>query len=295
MNKTIKVYTIGGGSHCAEFLKQSKPIEIVKDIGVSDLVILPGGADIYPAYYNHETGKNTSFNLKRDEVEYAEIRYAIQNGKLLLGICRGAQWLCIHAGGTLIQHVENHGREHDILLINENRKIRMSSLHHQMMNLSGIDPMKYKILARTVENLSNTYLNGVNMEIELPSDFVEPEIVYFNSIRGLAVQGHPEFMDKNSAAVKYVNLLIDELLEDDSYKYLQKKQVAGTIQNNPRPRAAVRNGIGVLDNSIRSAEAERMNQAQQQANVINLDADMSNNIIWFTASNNTRIQTNTNE
>ena len=211
----IKIYVVGGSNSYALFI--TRDFEIIDTIENSDLVIFTGGEDVTPSMYDESVGKYTSSNQDRDMYEIEKYNEAINNEKICIGICRGSQFLTVMNGGKLIQHVTNHaiGGLHKINIIDENRDIEITSTHHQMMFPFYINKTKYKIIAKSSTNLSGTYLNGDNrnMDINFIEDFVEPEIVYYNSTNCLCIQGHPEIMDKNSQAVRFINVLIDELLE----------------------------------------------------------------------------------
>jgi len=213
-DKTIKVYIVGGNtSYTGLFLDK---IEVVDDIQSANIVLFTGGEDIYPAIYEEDTGKYTSYNKARDDSERKMFYEARQYNKFILGICRGSQLITALSGGSLIQHVSNHGISgtHKIHLMNENVDIDITSTHHQMMYPFYMDKSKYQILAKSMVDLSTTYLDGNDNERSLPNDFVEPEIVYYNQTNALCIQGHPEYMPKNSSAVRYINVLIREYLED---------------------------------------------------------------------------------
>ena len=117
----------------------------------------------------------------------------------------------------MIQHVSGHGigGMHKIFIPSENRSIDITSTHHQMMWPFNLKEEDYSIIAHA-NGLSSTYLDGWNEERILPENFVEPEIVYYPKTNCLCIQGHPEYMDKKSDAVKFINLLVDDLLVEES-------------------------------------------------------------------------------
>jgi len=84
-----------------------------------DAVFLPGGADIDPVSYGtapHPMCDKT--DRDRDRVELALARWAIADGKPVLGVCRGMQLVNIAAGGTLYQDLATqyaNGIKHDYL------------------------------------------------------------------------------------------------------------------------------------------------------------------------------------
>lgn len=82
-----------------------------------DGLLLPGGGDVDPARYGqppHE--KSGNIDLERDEVELTLARWAVDEGKPLLAICRGIQVLNVALGGSLYQDIEAQvpgGGKHD--------------------------------------------------------------------------------------------------------------------------------------------------------------------------------------
>ena len=69
-----------------------------------DAVFLPGGADIDPATYGsdpHPLCDRT--DRERDRVEVALARWALEEDKPVLGVCRGMQLINVAAGGSLYQ------------------------------------------------------------------------------------------------------------------------------------------------------------------------------------------------
>lgn len=89
------------------------PIENnLSDIEKCDGVILSGGEDVHPRFYNkieylelcHEVDQG------RDEFEWKVLEYTKQNRLPLLGICRGLQVANVFFGGTLIPHIPAFGK-----------------------------------------------------------------------------------------------------------------------------------------------------------------------------------------
>ena len=71
-----------------------------------DAVFLPGGADIDPRSYGavpHPRCDRT--DRERDRVEVALAKWALEDDKPVLGVCRGMQLINIAAGGTLYQDI----------------------------------------------------------------------------------------------------------------------------------------------------------------------------------------------
>jgi putative glutamine amidotransferase len=71
-----------------------------------DAVFLPGGADIDPATYGadpHPLCDRT--DRDRDRVEVSLARWALEEEKPVLGVCRGMQLINVAAGGSLYQDI----------------------------------------------------------------------------------------------------------------------------------------------------------------------------------------------
>lgn len=187
---------------------------IPDDLNFNDTILLEGGADIGPDIYGEPLGKHTHPFYARDDIEKGWIKKGQQVNAGFIGICRGAQLLtAIQPLGKLIQHVSGHQQTHAMKVIGGD-VITTSSLHHQMMYPFDLPKDHYKMLAVAIPSRSKFYLDGGNNDLSglLPSNFVEPEVVWYPKIRGLAIQGHPEYMAPNTQFVKYCVSLVKEYL-----------------------------------------------------------------------------------
>jgi gamma-glutamyl-gamma-aminobutyrate hydrolase PuuD len=182
-----------------------------------DLVLFIGGEDVYPQYYQENLGSRTICNQERDKYEK---NYLFQNFTEIpkLGICRGAQFLTVFSGGKLFQHVDGHSISglHPIEMNSlglTGSVYNITSTHHQMMNPFELSPETYEIIAYSKYHLSNTYLNGNDLENSLPENFVEPEIVYYRNTNSLCVQGHPEMQNCPKETKEMIIKLIKKSLK----------------------------------------------------------------------------------
>lgn len=122
-----------------------------------DGLLLAGGGDIEPARYGAEPHENLgTVDPLRDSAELPMARWAVAEGKPVLGICRGIQVINVALGGTLYQdlpsqvdgnlaHNLSYEREdwtllaHDLRLAQDSRlrqllgveRLLVNSLHHQ--------------------------------------------------------------------------------------------------------------------------------------------------------------------
>ncbi len=73
-----------------------------------DGVLIPGGADVDPAFYGEDRLPEVSHtDPDRDNYEFKVIRAAVQRGMPILGICRGQQSINVALGGTLYQDLDS--------------------------------------------------------------------------------------------------------------------------------------------------------------------------------------------
>jgi putative glutamine amidotransferase len=151
-----------------------------------DGVCLSGGPDLDPAAYGaraHELLGPTEPALDRFELELA--RAADAAGMPLLGICRGAQAICVARGGTLHQHVEGHRQTelankpvHAVRIAPRSlasrvlgtRATRVNSFHHQACDVLG-DGLVATAWApdgtvEAIEDRSHPFLLGVQWHAE---------------------------------------------------------------------------------------------------------------------------------
>ena len=82
-----------------------------------DGVFLPGGEDIDPTLYEEEPHELLgAVDKERDRTESLLARWALEESKPIMAICRGAQMLNVVAGGTLFQDItalRPHSEKHD--------------------------------------------------------------------------------------------------------------------------------------------------------------------------------------
>lgn len=170
----------------------SEAVEIVdaSDVAGCDAIILWGGEDIASYYYGerpHPRNQNRSGKpTVRDRREWAAMQEAKALGIPIIGICRGAQFLCAFAGGKLIQHIEeskvDHHGNHELLTY-EGEVYQTSSCHHQAMDVTSLETDKAVVLA-TCGSIA--------------------ECVWFPEVKGFAIQGHPEWMREDAPYTQWV-------------------------------------------------------------------------------------------
>lgn len=182
------------------FIKNSSQSDFKK----SDIVILPGGADISPKLYNSKNVACSYINDKLDKIQWALLKEAHKNNKFIIGICRGAQMITAYNGGKLIQDVSNHRRGHKIIF-NDGQICEVTSCHHQMCYPFNLPKEDYVILAKSLVNLSDSYISD-----GLQNPLIEPEVIWYPKTRMLAIQGHPEWMKSDDLFIEIINNIIEK-------------------------------------------------------------------------------------
>ncbi len=82
--------------------------EIIRDyIGIIDALILSGGHDMDPMYYNEELLPEGEMPFReRDAFDLLLIKYALEKEIPILGVCRGMQIINVYFGGSLYQDLK---------------------------------------------------------------------------------------------------------------------------------------------------------------------------------------------
>lgn len=120
-----------------------------------DGLIVGGGVDIESRLYGIDTADEWPFDADRDALELRGLDWAERHDRPVLGICRGAQLLNVHRGGTLIHdlqrarpdirnprsifpcktaHPEPASRLAGLIGV---RRLRINALHHQAVERLG--------------------------------------------------------------------------------------------------------------------------------------------------------------
>lgn len=153
-----------------------------------DVLCFVGGEDIGPDLYGEDKIPGTRTTPARDAFEVAMYNYFPDIPKI--GICRGAQLLNVLSGGKMYQDVDGHQGNHIAYLPQEQRTVRVSSIHHQMM----IPGPKAEVLMVADEASYAANAKGIKWKQEEAFDDIE--VVWYPETKSFCYQGHPEIGTK---------------------------------------------------------------------------------------------------
>ncbi|MCS2609595.1 gamma-glutamyl-gamma-aminobutyrate hydrolase family protein [Halomonas dongshanensis] len=169
-----------------------------------DGLIIGGGDDIQAHLYGGEVQLDVRLDPERDELELALLGRFLPLGTPVLGICRGAQLINVHLGGTLDPDIytTHQGLKRrrtvlprktvDIVGASKLNRLlggswcRVNSLHHQAVNRAG---RGIEIVARDRDGL----VQGIESK---EHDFV------------IGVQWHPEWLIFNRPQQRLFRALV---------------------------------------------------------------------------------------
>ena len=115
----MKVHIVGGDL-AIQKMYVARGYTFVDSADKADIIQFTGGEDVDPSIYGHPKHPRTYSNLKRD-IREQEVWKKARKEQIKVGICRGAQFLCVMNGGKLWQDVSNHaiGGTHPVLYFGE--------------------------------------------------------------------------------------------------------------------------------------------------------------------------------
>ena len=200
---------------------------ITDDISEADLVQFVGGADVNPQLYDQHCHTTTSFDDGRDEREMSVYLDALDQGIPMAGICRGGQFLNVMNGGSLFQHVDNHGLggTHKAWITGALLPIEVTSTHHQMMvpNYSA----QFTLVMTAHQSKKKHSMSALRNEVyetihHPPNDHAtDVEALFYPETRSFCFQPHPEYSGKHVAETRDVyfefldRYLFSDAIEED--------------------------------------------------------------------------------
>lgn len=216
MKRTEKYFIVGYDSLVMSMMSLAG-FQPAKALAEADIVIFTGGADVTPGFYGHAAHPTTGAAPHRDVNEIKTYQMT-RNDQLKVGICRGAQLLCVLNGGTLYQDVDRHAlwETHECSYVDEKGQISthpVTSTHHQMQNPyegQDHDDLMFELWGFAERCTYRDREKREQSELGTESH-PDVEIVFWPETNSLGFQGHPEYESK--ACRKLFFTCLDRALE----------------------------------------------------------------------------------
>lgn len=191
----LKVSVVGQDFNISNLFNRKPGFDFIRSHPKADILVFTGGADIEPKLYGETPLKETHFSPARDKEDLASWEEFRHSGKLMVGICRGAQFLNVMNGGKLWQHVNNHrSGTHMMIDTLGGDTIEVTSTHHQMMIPSkDAEILGIAFESTEWENQKERWriASTNNRHDQVPQ--YDTEIVWYKDSKSLCFQPHPEF------------------------------------------------------------------------------------------------------
>lgn len=174
-----------------------------------DLLVLPGGGDITPAFFGQKNKGSRNIDTELDILQIQALDLFVRQQKPVLGICKGMQLINIFFGGSIKQHLPTacrheyiNGDQYHLTQTLPGSALRklygdrfvVNSAHHQGIDLPG------KLL-KVTQTCDDGVIEGIE-HLSLPILGVQwhPERLTENEKPNEAVSGAPLFQEFLSRA-----------------------------------------------------------------------------------------------
>jgi putative glutamine amidotransferase len=193
--------------------------EAVQALDGIDALIMTGGEDIDPSYYNEEVEPTLEeVNAARDQSDFILLTAALERDMPILAICRGYQFLNVVCGGTLYQDIPTqfetetlHRSLDQVDFVYHNIDIAEGS---QLAEIMGSDPINVNSWHhQAIKDLGD----GLSVVAMAQGGIVEA-IEKDGSTFVLGVQFHPEWHVVDGDMAHLVHLALFEKLVEYGLK-----------------------------------------------------------------------------
>ncbi len=170
-----------------------------------DGLIIGGGDDIQAHLYGGEVQLDVRLDPARDELELHLLKRFIPRHTPVLGICRGAQLINVHLGGSL---------DPDIYTTHEGLKRRRTVLPRKTVDIVG-DSQLYRLLGATwcrVNSLHHQAVNRAGKGIRIVARDRDGLVQGIESTEHaflIGVQWHPEWLIFNRPQQRLIRALVE--------------------------------------------------------------------------------------
>jgi gamma-glutamyl-gamma-aminobutyrate hydrolase PuuD len=192
------VYVHGPGRYpVIKMFEAQAGYKVVPDPADAEIIVFIGGPDVEPRRYGEAPIPATHFVRDRDKYDL-KVFNKFPNA-IKVGICRGAQFLNVMSGGKMWQDVDHHTKPHFLFDIDSERKVFVTSTHHQMMR-----PGKESVLIAKAYQSHVREAEGLRI---VGSQDPDPEVLWYPNTKSLCFQPHPEFKAASETRGYFFELL----------------------------------------------------------------------------------------
>lgn len=216
-----------------------------KLLPLPDAFLLTGGSDIDPRRYadrievyepksyaeDDARSSVTQPSPRRDDMEELVLNYAYKYDMPVLGICRGAQMINVHFGGTLYQDLSDqmeNPEDDESLVISHWQGVSFDKATHAIT----IKPFSqlWDILNATAMNVNSMHHQGMrdlapNMEaVAFAADGLVEAIEATDRKFMIGVQWHPEFFQKSKRSERLFKAFIQYARESHCERLLRRAE-----------------------------------------------------------------------
>ncbi len=176
--------------------------ELEEELKSCDGIVIPGGMDVDPYFYNQENTASQCEPFEVDQMDINAIHIAQAHQIPILGICRGLQVINVALGGTLKQDIAHHSLSSDTNRLKGHLiTIEKGNLLYELFGESTeVNSYHHQAIDKCAPNLS-VIAQALDQTIEA--------IIGENI---LAVQWHPERMTTLSETKALFKSFVDSLL-----------------------------------------------------------------------------------
>lgn len=164
-----------------------------------DLLLLPGGGDITPAFFGQKNKGSRNIDTELDILQIQALDYFVRQKKPVLGICKGMQLINIYFGGSMIQDLPT-AASHEYCKKDQYHSSHILPGSH-LYQLYGSDVMINSAHHQGID------LPGRLLEVTQTAEDGVIEGIEHRKLPILGVQWHPErlFFDKENAPAGFAN------------------------------------------------------------------------------------------
>ncbi|MGV3163085.1 gamma-glutamyl-gamma-aminobutyrate hydrolase family protein [Streptococcus hyovaginalis] len=156
-------------------------------VSMIDRLILSGGQDVQPSYYNETNASDSSLYFpERDAFEFALVQEALRQKKPIMGVCRGIQLFNTAQGGSLNLDIHGHQNDNPELLVHDIAVEKGNALHTIFGQKGAVNSLHHQ----SIKNLAP----GLEVIARDSKDETIEAVQSKDKKTFLGVQWHPEYL-----------------------------------------------------------------------------------------------------